>query len=85
LLGKKKCKAANVMESLTELAKKYEAIINDNNTEEHKVIMLPNGSALIINHDKYRELLETGIQVMPPEQVSTQRKVRNKNRWTTTT
>jgi len=66
-----------VIESLTELAKKYEAIINDNHTEEHKVIMLPNGSALIINNDKYKELLETGIQVTPPEQASTQRNVKN--------
>lgn len=70
--GKKKCKAANVMESLAELAKKYEAIINDVYTEEHKVVMLPNGSALIIDSDKYVELLESGIQVAPPEQSPSQ-------------
>lgn len=78
LVGKKKCKAANVMESLTELAKNYERVINNSYTEEHKVIMLPNGSALIIDNDKYKELLENGIQVSPPEQATVQRNSQNK-------
>ena len=64
--GKKKCKAMSVIESLSELAKKYEGIIKDKITEEHKLIMLPTGTALIIDATKYNALLEDVIIVELP-------------------
>ncbi len=84
----------NVIEAVTEVAKKYEGIINDASTEEHKLVMLPNGTALIIDAKKYKALFEEGIQLALPEQSSTQRKTfpifkflssqAKNNRWTAT-
>ncbi len=75
--GKKKCKAGNVIDAVTEVARKYEAFINESSSDEHKIVMLPNGAALIIDAKRYQALMEEGIQLSLPEQgctTSAQRK-----------
>ena len=52
-----------MIEAVTEVAKKYEGFLNESTTEEHKIVMLPTGSALIIDAKKYQTLLEEGIQL----------------------